>query len=229
MNKLLRLKNIFEDKGWKIFDEYADSLTNGLDSIMDSVKKFDMKPLVQGLGETGTVLKGFYDCISPFAPILPWIAGGWLLLNTSLKAFALIGAAEAFKAFGLALAMGQGPVLGMSFALRTLAGSLIAIWPYLLALGAIDAAYALWTGKDSKVGLVLQNLGVIPKLSHDEAGHPTGYANEEYNSPWLSKVADKRQNEAIGHVYIHAPEQAWRTTFEDVKTNGLQMHLLGVQ
>jgi hypothetical protein len=61
----------------------------------------------------------------------------------------------------------------------------VAIAPVAFGLAAIaslgPAAYSAFTGKDNFISEGFQKIGLVPELTHDTAGHPTGYADPALN------------------------------------------------
>lgn len=202
MSKVLMLVGTVTEKAFTVLEAFNGKGQKGIEGLTERIKNFDAAPLISGMKSAGAVIGLAWDVLSPFLPALPWIVAGWWAWNAALKVFA------AFKFAGVIWQIGQAMIAGLGAcgALETAMASLwVAMAPMvtgvlaIAAIGGIGAAlYSGVTGKDNFISQIAQNLGIVPKLSHDSEGHVIGYADEAPNS----KEAEARRIQFNGQLNI---------------------------
>jgi hypothetical protein len=182
--KLMKVGNALMEKGFAVLDEYADSGSNGLDTLLKRVSSFDMKPVISAITTTGKAMWTMYKITEPFIPMLPYLIGGFGAFKAVMAGFAAIKFVAAFTELAWGVALMEGVLAG--------GGLAAGLWAVAAPLAVIGANLVIWrevakslNGQDNFISKGAQALGLVPKLATDERGNVIGRSSEQYAwTPW---------------------------------------------
>jgi TP901 family phage tail tape measure protein len=170
--KLTILQNALLEKSFSVFENFKYQGMTGLDGLVKAINDWDPKELIGGLQATVNILSVMWRIIEPFAPYLHLIAQGFLGWKMVMAGFSVIN-------FVSGLGMMNGGLAMMNLQLTGAVAAFGAIAAGMLAVFAIwEAGKSAFTGKDNFFSQVAQDIGLVPKLSHDANGRVTGFAGD---------------------------------------------------
>lgn len=187
--KLEVLGNAAIAKGFEFLDALRADGSTGLDGLIASINRFDMKPVVEGFRTFMQTAKELWPMVSLLIQHLPSLMKlfiGWKMIMIGIPIANFVG--------GLSGMIGLMPMLTLQCA-----GLSAALWPISLAMIGIVASYqalkSLFTGQDNFISQAAQSLGIVPKLSTNSDGVVTGRAPDAQQSGFVKSV------EGIGSAF----------------------------
>lgn len=239
--KLEVLGNAAIAKGFEFLDSLRNDGSKGLDGLIASINRFDMKPVVEGFRKMISVGREMWPMVSMLLTNLPLIAKGFIGWKTAMLGMKFLQFVE-----GLGLLVNSGLIAQMAI---QCAGLSAALWPISLAMVAIVSSYAalksLFTGQDNFISQAAQSMGIVPKLSTDADGVITGRAPAaQQNKLWggglqnnqtpswaapNAKEAAARNSSFFGQLNITGAPEGSTMTSNTTGAPPLKISLLGAQ
>jgi TP901 family phage tail tape measure protein len=224
LSKLLVLSGVAGDKFFEVFEAFNTSGKKGIDGLIETVKNFDTKELIRGLRITVDTLSLMWSVISPFAPLLPYIAQGFLAWKMVMAGFTLINFVSGLGVMNGGLAMMNLQLTGIVVAFGTIAIAMLAVF------AIWEAGKSAFTGKDNFFSKMAQDAGLVPKLSYDANGRVNGYASDNQSSAPApnSKEAEARRVEFYGLLNIASAPPGSTVSSHTQGAPNISMRLLGM-
>jgi TP901 family phage tail tape measure protein len=97
--RLTALGSAVTEVGFKIIEAFEIRGENAIDVLTEAVRKFDPKPIVEGLNIALKIFRGLWIVLKPFLPFLPWFIGMWAAFATTMKIIAIAKMVSGFLLF----------------------------------------------------------------------------------------------------------------------------------
>lgn len=107
-NRLKALASAAAELGFKFIEAFEVRGENAIDALTQAIRRFDPKPIIEGIETAVLILKTFWSILRPFKPFLPWFIGMWMAFVTVTKLFAIAQLITSFVAFTSALFASAG-------------------------------------------------------------------------------------------------------------------------
>lgn len=146
--RLKILRSALIELGFKFVTAFTGKAGKGLDDLVAKVRKFDMKPVVQGVKDAVKWTKDFWNAIKPFADFLPVVITLWAGYKAVMLATIAVHAAKFFIDLGGAIKLSTISLSGLkaAFLATTVSAGVIAF-----ALVGLVAALAIVIAKNDDV------------------------------------------------------------------------------
>ena len=94
-NRLITLGSAATEFGFKIFEVFGVQGKEGIDKLTESIREFNVEPLIFGIGMGIDMVKNLFAVLRPFKEIIGVLVGAWLAYAAVMK---IVAAAQAIVA-----------------------------------------------------------------------------------------------------------------------------------
>lgn len=232
--KLAALANAALVKTFDVFNAFSADGKSGIDNLAESIRKFDARPIIDGLKAAGNMLGIVYQILKPFIPLLPYLTAGWLAWRGALLLTALAGGQSliVFPLIAASLTAGLGPVGAMTTAFSALAASLSAAQIAMVALVGAFAWYqaikSARTGEDNVISKFAQDIGLVPQIGGPNDGKFI-WQDQAPAAPNAVEAAARQQVGFSGQLNIAGAPPGSTFTGSTMGAPPLNVNMLGAQ
>lgn len=147
-NRLKILKSSLIELGFKFIKAFDKDAGKSLDRFIAKVRKFDIKPVIQGVKDTVRFMKELFSAVKPFLPFMPVFIGLWASYRVALLAVTVIQAAQFFVKLAGAIKVTTGSLTALKVAMIATAAPVALMT---IAITGLVAALAILIVKNDDV------------------------------------------------------------------------------